>query len=151
MQNNDFHFDSDNSDTYNCDSSTPQPVHFEPQETSSLYKDGFSLDKIIPKCYKDLRKILPRIDYLHEETLFYIFYNCPGSDLQYEAYKMLVSNKKYYFHVKMNFFVTFQGDKNADGSKRKVTYFDCYKWSKDTIDVIFNKEFTDHLRNLCDN
>lgn len=146
MRDDDFYLGSEAS-AYNCDSSTPPPVHFEPQGTDSLYPNGFSLEQIIPKCYKDLRKIKPRMDYLHEETLLYVFYNCPGSNLQFEAYKALI-NKRYYFHVKMNFFVMFQGEKIADGRKRKITYFDCYTWSKDTIEVIFDKDFTDNLRCL---
>ncbi|KAM0676347.1 hypothetical protein GVAV_000312 [Gurleya vavrai] len=126
--------------THKNDSYSQQPCQ------NSIYRHPNILDSIIPKCYRDLIKKQPRIDYLHEETLFYIFYNCPGDSVQIQAYKALIE-RQYYFHVKMNFFISFSGEKIADESKRKITYFDCYLWSKDYIEVTFDKEFVDQLRN----
>ncbi|KAM0687686.1 hypothetical protein COBT_001071 [Conglomerata obtusa] len=134
-------------DGYQCDEPLDTiPAKFKTHTNNeSLYPTSHALESIIPKCYFNVIKMNPPVNYLHEETLLYIFYNCPGDNIQLEAFKALVE-RKYFFHVKMNFFVTFVGDKIADGSKRKVTVFDCYTWTKECIEIIFDKEFVDQLR-----
>lgn len=105
------------------------------------------LSSLIPQCYTKLANVNPNIKYLHEETLFYIFYNIIGQEVQLQAYKALIE-RRYYFHTKMNMFVKFGGDKIADDTIRRITYFDVYSWQREAMDVVFNKEFIENLKDL---
>lgn len=103
------------------------------------------LSSLIPQCYMNLFNVNPNIMYLHEETLFYIFYNMIGQDVQKQAFQALVE-RNYHFHVKMNMFIKFGGDKIADDTIRRITYFDVFTWQRDAIEVVFDKEFIENLR-----
>jgi hypothetical protein len=116
-----------------------------PSKKDGLYPPSNKLNSILPKCYKDIKFPSPKIDLLHEETLFYIFYCIPNEEIQAEAFKALTL-KRYFFHVQMNSFVVFAGEAVPDGSKRQITYFDPEIWEKFCKEVTFDQEFVDNLR-----
>ncbi|EJW02585.1 hypothetical protein EDEG_03007 [Edhazardia aedis USNM 41457] len=141
-------------ESYQCNESRPHKaeelqdyIHFDkvPDENSTLFSSETYALTIIPKSYYEIKKPVAKIEQLHEETCFYIFYNLPGDEFQLQAYKSLIK-RGFFFHVKMYCFVTFNGSRVADNSKRKITYFDYDKWVKEEAIVVFDQEFISYLK-----
>lgn len=101
----------------------------------------------IPQCYREISNVNPNIQHLHEETLFYIFYNMTGKEIQMQAYRALV-DRQFYFQTKMNMFIKFNGDKVVSNGVRKITYFDPLEWRRDTLEVVFDDDFVNSMTNL---
>lgn len=140
-------------DSYNCDEDIDYCTEYKgikryllnPTDDSVRAFRPDPLKSLIPQCYINLANVNPNIKYLHEETLFYIFYNMIGQEVQMQAYRALIE-RRYHFHTKMNMFVKFGGERIADDTIRRITYFDVYNWKRDVIEVVFDKEFIESLR-----
>lgn len=101
---------------------------------------------LIPSCYKNVQRPNINVELLHEETLFYIFYNLIGEKIQNDAYKELIQ-RNYFYHQKVDFFVMLNNPKIVDNKRHVVCFFNCYTWKKENVALWFDNEF---IEALCD-
>lgn len=100
--------------------------------------------RLLPECYSTFTFNNLDVKNFHEETLFFIFYALPESDLQLNAYNELIS-KGYLFSKTLDAFV-FSGDvKVADNKKRNVLVFDPFQWEKVHREIVFDESFVSGL------
>ncbi|ADM10957.1 general negative regulator of transcription [Encephalitozoon intestinalis ATCC 50506] len=117
------------------------------QDPSTYYPQS-PLSRMLPNCYpkapnEGIFKVNiedMKMDNLHEETLFYIFYTFPGDKLQTKAYDNILK-RKYIFCRMYKCFVTFNSPAIADHVKRLIVMFDPFSWSKVSIEVVFDEKF----------
>ncbi|AFN82428.1 general negative regulator of transcription [Encephalitozoon romaleae SJ-2008] len=117
------------------------------QDPSTYYPQSL-LSRMLPNCYpkapnEGIFKVNiedMKMDNLHEETLFYIFYTFPNDKLQVKAYDNIL-RRKYIFCRMYKCFVTFNAPPIADHVKRSIVMFDPFSWSKVSIEVVFDERF----------
>lgn len=120
-------------------------------DPSTYYQPSILL-KMLPSCYpKSPNEGVFRVniedmklDNLHEETLFYIFYSFPGDELQIRAYNGILK-RKYVFCKMYKCFVMLNAPAAADGVKRAIVMFDPFTWSKISTEVVFDEKFVRSL------
>lgn len=121
------------------------------QDPSTYYQPSV-LSKMLPSCYprKPSEGIFRiniddmKVENLHEETLFYIFYSFPNDELQLKAYKDIL-RRKYNFCKLYKCFVTFNTPAVADNVKRTIVMFDPFTWTKISTEVMFDDKFVESL------
>ncbi|CAD24975.1 GENERAL NEGATIVE REGULATOR OF TRANSCRIPTION [Encephalitozoon cuniculi GB-M1] len=121
------------------------------QDPSTYYPPSL-LSRMLPNCYprapnEGIFKVNiedMKMDNLHEETLFYIFYSFPNDRLQIKAYDNILK-KKYVFCKMYKCFVTFNSPATADHVKRSIVMFDPFSWSKVSLEVVFDEKFVRSL------
>lgn len=96
-------------------------------------------------CYRSIQEQEIKLELYHEETLFYIFYTFTESDIQIDAYNLLIS-KGYSFSTIYKSFISFGGNKTIDNQNRKITIFDPHYWKKIEKTVVFDKEFVESIK-----
>ncbi|TBT96605.1 hypothetical protein CWI37_2884p0010, partial [Hamiltosporidium tvaerminnensis] len=102
------------------------------------------LSQVLPSCYTEFAPISPKIELLHEETLFYIFYSFNDENLRLQAFNTLIK-KNYLYSSKINCFVL--ATKNIpDNSKKNILIFDPLKWEKVMKEIIYDEEFVNSLK-----
>lgn len=120
-------------------------------DPSSYYQPSI-LSRMLPGCYprsasegmfkvsiKDMK-----MENLHEETLFYVFYSFPGDELQTRAYNNIL-RRKYVFCRLYKCFVALNAPAVPDGAKRSITMFDPFSWARISKDVVFDDRFVGSL------
>lgn len=110
--------------------------------------------RLLPDCYSAFTFNNLNVKNFHEETLFFIFYALPESELQVRAYNELIS-KGYFFSKTLDAFV-FCGDvKSGESKKKNVLMFDPFLWEKVHKEILFDDAFISGLERqvevkLCD-
>lgn len=100
--------------------------------------------RLLPDCYSTFTFNNLNVKNFHEETLFFIFYALPESELQVKAYNELIS-RGFLFSKTLDAFVFFTDSKLADNKKRNVLVFDPFLWEKAHKDIVFDEEFVSSL------
>lgn len=121
------------------------------QDPSTYYPPSLLL-RMLPNCYpkapnEGIFKVNiedMKMDNLHEETLFYIFYSFPNDKLQVKAYDNILK-RKYIFCKVYKCFVVFNFPLVADHVKRPIVMFDPFSWSKVSTEVVFDEKFVRSL------
>jgi len=112
--------------------------------SSPEYSRGIKLKsfatRLLPECYSTFTFNNLDVKNFHEETLFFIFYALPESDLQVKAYNELIG-KGYLFSKTMDAFVSCGDAKAADNKKRNVLVFDPFQWEKVHREIVFDESF----------
>lgn len=103
-------------------------------------KPRSSVTRLLPECYTHFTFNNLNAKNFHEETLFFIFYAFPDSDLQLRAYNELIQ-KGYLFSKTLDLFVFINDSKIADNKRRGVLAFVPKDWEKSTIEVLFDSNF----------
>lgn len=113
-------------------------------EYSKDIKTRAFVNRLIPECYSTFTFNNLNVKNFHEETLFYIFYALPESELQVKAYNELIS-KGYLFSKLLDAFVFFSDLKIADNKKRNILVFDPFSWEKSHKEIVFDEKFIGSL------
>lgn len=100
--------------------------------------------RLLPECYSTFTFNNLDTKNFHEESLFFIFYALPESELQLNAYNELI-NKGYSYSKAMNAFVFCGDTKAADNKKRSILVFDPFRWEKVHREVLFDDAFVEGL------
>lgn len=116
------------------------------------------LERMLHPCYSNITSVHPKLSFLHEETLFYIFYMCPGDRRQENAFYILL-DLGYFFCTTLRCFVSFtekqaaeqliSGQAIVDDNKHKIIIFDPFCWEKLTKEVVYDADFIESLRYIC--
>ncbi|KAI5169428.1 hypothetical protein PAEPH01_0703 [Pancytospora epiphaga] len=100
--------------------------------------------RLYPECYTAFTLNDVPIRYLHEETLFYIFYTLHGSELQVKAYNELIS-RNYMYSTALDCFIIHSYSHIADGKRKNIIVFDPVEWQKIVKEVVFDQTFVANL------
>jgi len=97
------------------------------------------IDRILPECYKSVVKDTKeeKIEKFSEGTLFYVFFNHCGEQIQKEAYSRLLKIG-WLFSKEMKTFVQIIKRTPPNGL---ILYFDYCTWKKATRDVVLDQAF----------
>jgi CCR4-NOT transcription complex subunit 2 len=98
------------------------------------------ISRLLPECYTSFTFNNLNFKNFHEETLFFIFYAFPESEIQVQAYNELIK-KGYLFSKTLNLFVLINEPKVADNKRRMVLAFIPKDWEKSSIEVLFDTPF----------
>lgn len=118
-------------------------------EYCSALKKPALVNRLKPQCYTSFSPANINILNLHEETLFYIFYALPESELQLNAYNSLIK-KGYLYSRQLEAFVMLMSSKVVDGKKKNIVLFDPCEWKKMSKDVVFDDKFIGSLESFAD-
>lgn len=101
-------------------------------------RDG-EIDRLLPSCYKIPQKSAKeeKIEKFSEGTLFYVFFNHCGEQVQKEAYDRLI-RLGWAFSKEMQTFVQIIRRNTTPGL---ILYFDYCQWKKATKEVVLDAEF----------
>lgn len=102
------------------------------------------LSRLLPECYTTFEFKNVNLKNLHEETLFFIFYSLPESDLQLRSYNELIY-RGYVFSKTLDQFVFVNDQIIADNKRKTVAAFDPLNWEKVAKEVIFDSSFVNGL------
>ncbi|ELA41590.1 uncharacterized protein VICG_01338 [Vittaforma corneae ATCC 50505] len=105
--------------------------------------------RLLPECYSAFTFNNLDVKNFHEETLFFIFYALPESELQVKAYNELII-KGFAFSKTLNAFVFFADPKIADNKKRSILVFDPFLWEKVYRETVFDEKFISTLEHLVE-
>lgn len=108
-----------------------------------IFPSGREVDRILPECYKTpIRGTKEeKLEKFSEGTLFYVFFNHCGEEIQKDAYKRLLK-VGWLFSKEMKTFVQIVKRTPPSGL---ILYFDYCTWKKVTKDVTIDQEFLDTL------
>lgn len=111
-------------------------------------KPHSNITRLLPECYTHFSFNNLNFKNFHEETLFFIFYAFPESDLQFQAYNELIS-KGYLYSKTLELFVFINDTKIADNKKRSVLAFIPKDWEKSSVEVLFDTSFISGLESFA--
>jgi len=103
-----------------------------------------SIKRLLPECYKHTKPGAISISLLHDETLFYVFYNLTESKLQVQAYNELLK-RGYFYSLALDRFVIFNCPKIEDSKRKAITVFQPLEWKKEVVEVVFTENFVNTL------
>ncbi|EPR79369.1 NOT2/NOT3/NOT5 family protein [Spraguea lophii 42_110] len=98
----------------------------------------------LPRCYDINVNVDINFNKVHEDTLFYIFYNITGSDIQIKAYIALLK-RDYKYSIILQQFIQVN---NMEYGEREIEIevFDHINWKKEKKIIIFDKIFVENLK-----
>lgn len=115
-------------------------VKNKPYKNPESYYRPNQLDQVIPDCYKNIITNEHKFANYVDETLFYIFYSNPGTEIQLTVYGYL--NKRGYRYSKcLRMFIIVEENVTLDNLKHTITVFDPFNWCKINKDVVFDDKF----------
>lgn len=118
--------------------------HINTLDHNRLTKKKSFVSRLLPECYSTFTFSNLNVKTFLEETLFFIFYSLPESELQIKAYNELI-NRGYRFSKTLDVFVFFSESKIADTKKRTISVFDPFSWEKIQKEVVFDDSFISNL------
>lgn len=116
-----------------------KPTYFIDTKAESI------MGRMMPECYRDINTPNIPVKALNEETLFYIFYAMPETEMQIEAYNEII-NKGYFYSTQLGEFVYVKDSVKTDNKVKTILVFNPHKWEKENIDVMFDSKFIDSLQ-----
>ncbi|ORD95676.1 hypothetical protein HERIO_2307 [Hepatospora eriocheir] len=108
-------------------------------------KTESTLSRALPKCYTEFNFDNIKFNSLNEQTLFYIFYAIPNSQIQIDAFNELI-NRDFYYSKTLEMFCYLKNPQ-ADYSNKSIEVFNPIKWEKETKTILFDSKFIDNLTN----
>lgn len=119
-------------------------AHINTFENNRLTRKRSFVSRLLPDCYSTFTFNNLNVKNFHEETLFFIFYSLPESELQIKGYNELI-NRGYRFSKTLDAFVFFNDPKIQDNKKRTILVFDPFSWEKIHKEIVFDNEFISGL------
>merc|ERR1712080_120084 len=110
-----------------------------------LTTDFNPLHSIIPSCYLVTSNVVRNFAVYHEETLFYIFFTFPETELQIQAYEHLLQ-RGYVWSTKLYRFVYLNFNIKATNEDIEIIIFDPVNWEKKGVKINLNNEFIKSLK-----